>query len=118
MEELCFLLLVDMSDANFCCDSNIVFALLDQQVKATMARPHFMCKKNNKDQDGRVIFLTLNSFLEGANACSWQICKAEEAIQRLVWSYSFKFPPESFTSTSLYVYETSQQIGGERCGLG
>jgi len=70
MEELCYLLLVDMSDANFWRNSNLVFALLDQQVTATMAQPHFMHKKNHKDQDGRVVFLTLNSFLEGANACS------------------------------------------------
>ena len=59
MEELCYLLPVDMSDANFRRDSNIVYALLDQQVKAALARPHFMRKANMKDQNGRTILLLL-----------------------------------------------------------
>jgi len=111
MEELCYLLPVDMSDANVCRDSNVVFALLDQQVTAPIARPHFMHKKNYKDQDGRVIFMTLNGFLEGPNACARRITEAEEAILKLVWNFSPNFTPEAFTSTYMKHLNTLEQNG-------
>ena len=101
MEELCYLLQLDMSDANFRRDSNIVYALLDQQVKAALARPHFMHKANMKDQNGRTIFLALCSYLEGENARTRKISEAEEAIHKLVWNFSPSFPPESFTAALL-----------------
>ena len=109
MEELQYLIPVDMSNAIFRRDSNKVFALLKQVVLATLARPHITHKKSAKDQNGRAVFLSLCDFLEGENAKARKISEAEEAIRKLVWSNNPTFSPEAFTSKLLKYFNQLEE---------
>ena len=113
MEELIYLLPLDMGDAQFRSDSNLVFSYLEQAIRAETAKPLVQNKTKQSEQNGRKIFLQLNARFEGEGAKPLNVQDAETELGRLSWNNNPSFPPEKFTSLLTKYFNVIDENDGE-----
>ena len=67
MEELIYLLLMDMANAQLWADSNSEYLYLESAIKVEMVKSLMQYKPKQSEQNGRTIFLQLDARSEGEN---------------------------------------------------
>jgi len=111
MEELIYLLPVDMKDAQFWSDSNLVFSYLEQVIQAKTAKPHVQNKAKQLEQNRQSVFLQMNAQFKGEDVKPHNLLDAESKIGKLSWNNSPSFTPEKFTSTLTKYFNILEEIG-------
>ena len=100
MEELIYLLPVDMSNAQFRADSNLVHTYLESAIRAETAKPLVQRKSKQSEQCGWSVFLAMNARFEGDDAKPLNLSDMETKIGKLAWNNSLL---NKFADCSLHV---------------
>ena len=111
MEELVYLLPVDMSNAQFRVDSNLVHSYLESAIKEETGKPLVQRKSKLSEQCGRSVFLAMNARFEGDDAKPLNLSEVETKIGKVAWNNSPNFSAERFTSTLCKHFNTLEENG-------
>lgn len=90
LEELGYLLLVDMSNAQFRADLNLIYSYLEAAIKAEKAKPLMQNKTKLLERNGCANFLQMNSCFEGDDAKPFNISEMETKLGKLSWNNNAK----------------------------
>jgi len=112
MEELIYLLPLDMGDAQFWLDSNLVFSYLEQAIQSETAKPLVQNKTKQLEQNGQLVFLQMNARFKGEGAKPHNVQDAELQVGKLSWNNLPTFTPEKFTSTLTKYFNIIEKCDG------